>query len=44
MLVSRQLDLMNKGSDKSLCTVLAMDLKIEGAEVTSLPAEGDVEV
>src|SRR6185369_4234277 len=44
VLVSRQSDLMNKGSDKSLCTALAMDFKIEGAEVTSLPAEGEMEV
>jgi hypothetical protein len=42
--MGRLSDLMNKGSDKSLCTVLAMDFKIECAEVTSLPAEGDVEV
>jgi hypothetical protein len=35
---------MHEGSDKSFCTALAMNLEIEGAEVASLPAEGDVEV
>jgi hypothetical protein len=35
---------MNEGSDKGLCAAFAMDLKIEGAEVASLSAEGNVEV
>jgi hypothetical protein len=35
---------MNEGSDKGLCAALAMDFKIEGAKVASLPAEGDVKV
>jgi hypothetical protein len=35
---------MNEGSDKGLCTALAMNFKIEGAKVASLPTEGDVEV
>ena len=44
LLLRRQSDLMNEGSDKGLCSALAMDFKIEGTEVTSLPTEGDVEV
>ena len=44
VLLRRQSDFMNEGSDKNLCAVLAMDFKVEGAEVTPLPAEGDVEV
>jgi len=44
VLLRRQSDFMNKGLDKCLCAALAMDLKIEGAEVASLKTEGDVEV
>ena len=44
VLLRRQSDLMNEGSDKGLCAAFAMDFKVEGAKVTSLPAEGDVEV
>lgn len=44
VLLSRQSDLMNEGSNKGHCAVLAMDFKIEGAKVTSLPTEGDVKV
>ena len=44
VVLRRQSDLMNEGLDKGLCAALAMDLKIEGAEVTSLSTEGDVEV
>ena len=44
VLLRRQSDLMNEGLDKGLCAALAMDLKIEGAEVASLQTEGDVEV
>jgi len=44
VLLRRQSDLMYEGSDKGLCAAFAMDLKIEGAEVTSLSAEGNVEV
>ena len=44
VLLRRQSDLMNERSDKNFCAALAMDFKVEGAEVTSLPAEGDVEV
>jgi hypothetical protein len=35
---------MNEGSDKALRTALAMDFKVEGAEVTALPTERDVKV
>jgi hypothetical protein len=35
---------MNEGSDKSLCAAFAMNFKIEGAKVASMPTEGDVEV
>jgi hypothetical protein len=44
MLLRRQSDLMHEGSDKGFCTALAMNLQIKGAEVASLPAEGDVDV
>ena len=44
VLLRRQSDFINEGSDKNLCAAFAMDLKVEGAEVTSLPAEGDMEV
>lgn len=44
VLLRRQSDLMNKGLDKGLCAALAMNLKIEGAEVASLQTEWDVEV
>lgn len=44
VLFRRQSDFMNEGSDKNLCATLTMDFKVEGAEVTSLQAEGDVEV
>ena len=44
VLLCRQSDFMNEGSDKNLCTAFAMYFKVEGAEVTSPPAEGDVEV
>ena len=44
VLLRRQSDLMNEGSDKGLCAAFAMDFKVEGAKVTSLPTEGDVEV
>jgi hypothetical protein len=44
VLLRRQSDLMNEGLDKGLCAALAMDLKIEGAEIASLQTEGDVEV
>ena len=44
VLLRRQSDLMNEGLDKDLCATFAMDFKVEGAEVTSLPAEGNVEV
>jgi hypothetical protein len=43
-LLRRQSDLLNEGLDKGLGAAFAMDLKIEGAEVTSLSTEGDVEV
>jgi hypothetical protein len=35
---------MYEGLDKDFCAVFAMDFKVEGAEVTSLPTEGDVEI
>ena len=35
---------MPDGTHKGFRTVFAMDLKIEGTKVASLPAEGDVEV
>jgi hypothetical protein len=35
---------MNEGLDKSLCAAVAKDFKVEGAEVTSLQAEGNVEI
>ena len=35
---------MREGTHKGFRTVFAMDLKIEGAKVASLPTEGDVEV
>jgi hypothetical protein len=35
---------MNEGSDKSFRAVRSMDLKVEGTEVTSLSAEGDMEI
>jgi hypothetical protein len=35
---------MNEGLDKGLCATFAMNFKVEGAEVTSLPAEGNMEV
>ena len=44
VLLRRESDLMNEGSDKGLCATFTIDLKVEGAEVTSLPTEGDVEV
>ncbi|HMI38913.1 MAG TPA: hypothetical protein VK500_03340, partial [Nitrospiraceae bacterium] len=44
VLPRRQSDLMNEGSHKGLCAAFAMDFKVEGAEVTSLPAEGNMEV
>ena len=44
VLLRRQPDLMNEGLDKGLCSALAMNFKIEGAKVASLPTEGDVEV
>jgi hypothetical protein len=44
VLLRRQSDLMNEGLDKGLCAAFAMDFKVEGAKVTSLPTEGDVEV
>jgi len=44
VLLRRQSDLLNEGLDKGLGAAFAMDLKIEGAEVTSLSTEGDVEV
>ena len=44
VLLRRQSDLMDEGSDKGLCAALAMDFKVKGAKVASLPTEGDVEV
>jgi len=44
VLLRRQSDLLNEGLDKGLGAAFAMDLKIEGAEVTSLSTEGDVKV
>jgi len=44
VLLRRQSDLMNEGSDKGLCAAFAMNFKIEGAKVASMPTEGDVEV
>jgi hypothetical protein len=35
---------MDEGSDKSHSAVRSMDLKVEGAEVTSLSAKGDMEI
>jgi hypothetical protein len=35
---------MHEGSDKGFCMVFTINLKIEGAEVASLPTEGDMEV
>ena len=44
VLLCGECDFMHEGTHKGFCTVFAMDLKIEGAKVASLPAEGDVEV
>ena len=44
VLLRRQSDLMHEGLDKGLCATFAMDFKVEGAKVTSLPTEGNVEV
>ena len=35
---------MHEGPDKGFRAVFTINLKIEGTEVASLPAEGDVEV
>jgi hypothetical protein len=43
-LLYRECDLMREGTHKSFRAVFAMDLKIEGAKIASLPAEGDVEI
>jgi hypothetical protein len=44
VLLRRQSDLMNEGLDKGLCATFTMNFEVEGAEVTSLPAEGNMEV
>ena len=44
IVLSRQSNLLHEGSDKGFCAAFTINLKIEGAEVASLSAEGDVEV